>query len=203
MKKLFLIAGIALMGLTANAQDGLKGTWWAGGQLAFGSNEINTLSGDKESKTNILPIVGVFITPSVTVGAGVGVLNEKHEDLVSGATTLETSTIVFKPLVRKYWNIKGGLFFYGQAAVPVLLTDDKQSDAKATTIALTVAPGFDYVVNKWLTVETSFDIFSVGSTTADPGVGDSSSDFNFNFQPMNTVSDRTLGGLTLGVKFLF
>lgn len=202
MKKLFLITGIALMSLTANAQDGLKGTWWAAGELSFGSNEI-TESGDKESGTNIIPIVGTFITPSVTIGAGVGVMNSKSEDAVTGATTSEYSTIVFKPLVRKYWNIKGGLFFYGQASVPVLLTDDKQSDYKETTIALQVAPGFDYVINKWLTVETHFDIFSVGSTTADPGVGDKATNFNFGFQPMNTINDRNLGGLKVGVKFLF
>lgn len=202
MKKLFLIAGIALMSLTVNAQDGLKGTWWAAGELSFGSDETTT-AGVKSSGTTILPIVGTFITPSVTVGAGVGVMNTKSENTVTGATTSEYSTIVFKPLVRKYWNIKGGLFFYGQASVPVLLTDDKQSDYKETTIALQVAPGFDYVINKWLTVETSFSIFSVGSTTVDPGVGDSVSNFNFGFNPMNSVGDRELGKLQLGVKFLF
>lgn len=200
MKKILLFAGIALMSLTASAQDGLKGTWWVAGQVAFGSSDDGA---EKVTSNTVLPIAGVFITPSVTVGAGIGMINSKTEDLVLNTTTDESTTIVFKPLVRKYWNVKGSLFFFGQAAVPVLLTDDKLSDAKSTTVALTVAPGFDYVVNKWLTVETSFDIFSVGSTTNDPGVGDKATDFNFNFQPMNTVNDRTLGGLSLGVKFLF
>ena len=38
MKKLLLLAGIALLGFNANAQEenkGLQGTWWVAGQVAF------------------------------------------------------------------------------------------------------------------------------------------------------------------------
>ncbi len=198
MKKLFLIAGITLMSLSANAQDGLKGTWWAAGQVQFGSEKTGDV---KSTSSTILPIVGNFITPSVTVGLGVGSLSTKEE--AASVTTAETNAIVIKPLVRKYWNIKGGLFFYGQAALPVIMGKDKITDEKTSSVSLDLAPGFDYVVNKWLTVETSFNILSIGSTTTTPKEGDKTSEFNFNANPMNSVSDRTLGGLQLGVKFLF
>lgn len=186
------------MSLTANAQDGLKGTWWVAGQVQFGSEK----TGDaKSTSSTILPIVGTFITPSVTVGVGVGSINTKEE--AANVTTAETSAIVVKPLVRKYWNVKGGLFFYGQAALPVIMGKDKITDGKTSSVSLDLAPGFDYVVNKWLTVETSFNILSVGSTTTTPKVGDKTTEFGFNANPMNSVADRELGKLQVGVKFLF
>ncbi|WP_298118998.1 outer membrane beta-barrel protein [Flavobacterium sp.] len=198
MKKLFLLAGFALMSLTANAQEGLKGAWWAAGQVSFSSDK----AGDDKSTSNmILPIVGTFISPSVTVGAGVGVISGKTE--VGSVTTSETSTFVVKPLVRKYWNIKGGLFFYGQAALPVTFGKDKVADSKTSSFSLELAPGFDYFVNKWLTVETSFTIFNVGTSTFTPDSGDKTTSFDFNANPMNSIGDRQLGSLQVGVKFLF
>lgn len=202
MKKLFLLAGIALMSLNVNAQEkedkGLEGVWWAAGQVSFSSSK----TGDAKTTSNmILPIVGTFISPSVTVAAGVGVISGKTD--TGSAITSETSTIVIKPLVRKYWNISGGLFFFGQAALPVTFGKDKVADSKTSSFALEVSPGFDYIVNKWLTVETSFSIFNVGSTTFTPDSGDKTTTFGFNANPMNSVGDRQLGNLQVGVKFLF
>jgi hypothetical protein len=202
MKKLFLLAGIALMSLNVNAQEkedkGLEGVWWAAGQVSFSSSK----TGDAKTTSNmILPIVGTFISPSVTVAAGVGVISGKTD--TGSAITSETSTIVIKPLVRKYWNISGGLFFFGQAALPVTFGKDKVADSKSSSFALEVSPGFDYIVNKWLTVETSFSIFNVGSTTFTPDSGDKTTTFGFNANPMNSVGDRQLGNLQVGVKFLF
>jgi hypothetical protein len=150
----------------------------------------------------ILPIVGTFISPDVTIGLGLGTISSKT---VSGAgvTTAEGSTFVVKPLVRKYWNVSGGLFFYGQAALPIMMGKDKITDGKTSSFGLELAPGFDYVVNKWLTVETSFTVFNVGSSTSTPKVGDKTTTFGFNANPMNSVSDRQLGNLQVGVKFLF
>lgn len=211
MKKLFLLAGIALMSLNGNAQEktksGLQGTWWVAGQVSFSSDK----TGDAKSDSNmILPIVGYFIGPSTTVGIGVGNIASKTVN-GAGVTTSDGSTFVVKPLVRKYWNIKGGFFFYGQVALPIMTgktdyfnaTTLVASDSKTTSVALEVSPGFDYVVNKWLTVETSFTIFNVGSSTETPNVGDKTTSFDFNVNPMNSVADRALGNLQVGVKFLF
>lgn len=211
MKKLFLLAGIALLSLNGNAQEktksGLQGTWWVAGQVSF-SNEK---TGDaKTDSSMILPIVGYFVAPSTTIGIGVGNIASKTTNS-AGVTTSDGSTFVVKPLVRKYWNIKGGFFFYGQAAVPIMTgkTDYFDpitliaSDSKSTSVALEVSPGFDYVVNKWMTVETSFTILNVGSTTTTPNVGEKTTTFGFKANPMNSVADRALGNLQVGVKFLF
>ncbi|MGV9002857.1 hypothetical protein [Flavobacterium sp.] len=201
MKKLFLFAGIALLSFNAHAQEenkGLEGTWWAAGQVSFSSQK----TGDAKTTSNmILPIVGKFISPSVTVGVGLGTINGKTDN--GFAITSETNTIVIKPLIRKYWNISGGLFFYGQAALPIMFGKDKIADSKTSSFALEVAPGFDYIVNKWLTVETSFTIFNVGTSTSTPNIGEKTTTFGFNANPMNSVGDRELGNLQVGVKFLF
>lgn len=203
MKKILLVA-VALLGLTVNAQDkkeskGLEGVWWAAGQVSFDSSKTGSAKSDSNM---ILPIVGTFISPDVTIGLGIGNIASKTVN-GAGVTTAEGSTFVVKPLVRKYWNVSGGLFFYGQAALPIMMGKDKITDGKTSSFGLELAPGFDYVVNKWLTVETSFTVFNVGSSTSTPKVGDKTTTFGFNANPMNSVSDRQLGNLQVGVKFLF
>lgn len=204
MKKILLVAALALSTLTINAQDkkeskGLEGIWWAAGQVSFDSSKTGSAKSDSNM---ILPIVGTFVSPDVTIGLGIGNIASKTVN-GAGVTTAEGSTFVVKPLVRKYWNVSGGLFFYGQAALPIMMGKDKISDGKTSSFALELAPGFDYVVNKWLTVETSFTVFNVGSTTSTPKVGDKTTTFGFNANPMNSVADRQIGNLQVGVKFLF
>lgn len=202
--KNFLLVAVALLGLTVNAQDkkeskGLEGIWWAAGQVSFDSSKTGSAKSDSNM---ILPIVGTFISPDVTIGLGLGNIASKTVN-GAGVTTAEGSTFVVKPLVRKYWNVSGGLFFYGQAALPIMMGKDKITDGKTSSFGLELAPGFDYVVNKWLTVETSFTVFNVSSSTSTPKVGDKTTTFGFNANPMNSVSDRQLGNLQVGVKFLF
>jgi hypothetical protein len=204
MKKILLIAGFALFGFSANAQEegtnkGLQGTFWVAGQVSFNSSKTGTAKTDSNM---ILPIVGYFIAPTTTIGIGVGNIASKEVDVL-GVTTAESSTFVVKPLVRKYWNVTGGLFFYGQVAAPIMIGKEKVADSKTSSFALEVAPGFDYIINKWMTVETSFTILNVGSSTSTPKVGDKTTDFGFNVNPMNSVADRQLGNLQVGVKFLF
>jgi hypothetical protein len=201
MKKILLVTGIVLLSLTANAQEkskGLQGVWWAAGQVSFDSSK----TGDaKTNSSMILPILGTFISPDVTVGLGIGNINSTTK--LGSATTAESNTFVIKPLVRKYWNVSGSLFFFGQAALPVMIGKDKITDLKTSSVALTIAPGFDYVINKWLTVETSFDVLNVSTSTSTPKVGNKTTKFGFNANPMNSVADRNLGALQVGIKFLF
>lgn len=185
MKKILLVAGIVLLSLTANAQEkskGLQGVWWAAGQVTAGTA--------KTAGNTVLGIVGAFVTPDVTVGLGIGNINVKG---LAGSNTL-----IIEPLVRKYWNVKGGLYFFGQAALPFTSTTQNHSDDKSSSVALAVAPGFDYIINKWLTVETSVTVLSLSSDTKTiSGVKTSNVNLNANTTP------GTIGGLNVGVKFLF
>lgn len=48
------------------------------------------------------------------------------------------------------------------AGLPVAFGKDKKADIKNSSVALELAPGFDYIINKWITIETSFVILNVG-----------------------------------------
>ena len=113
------------MSLTANAQDGLKGAWFATSQFGYSQ----TKTGDsKATNLTVLPIVGTFVTPSVAVGAGIGMVNIKNEDALG--TNANTSLIVVQPLVRKYYNVAGNLYFFGQLAAPIISGEEKESELK-------------------------------------------------------------------------
>jgi hypothetical protein len=236
MKKLFLVGALALTGLFATAQEGLQGIWFAGGQVSFSNTSYDA---DKSSSYFILPIAGTFITPSVAVGAGIGYIGNSGETELTYPVTKQKftekdpdgGTFVVKPLVRKYWNITGGLFFFGQAALPLQFTTNNtytyvynpvafdpisgqvtqveqvelKGKTKSTSVALELSPGFDYVINKWLTIETSFTIFSLGYNTSKPDVdgAKATNTFSLTANPFNSVNDRTVGALQVGVKFLF
>ena len=205
MKKLLLLAGIALLGFNANAQEenkGLQGTWWAAGQLSFGSNDNGTV---KTTSNAIIPVVGYFVAPTTTVGLGVGVINGKTETTTGSvtSTTAESSAFIIQPLVRKYWGIGGKFFLFGQASLPMTFGKDKISDDKTTSVGVDIAPGFDFIVNKWMTVETSFSLVNFTSTTTKPNVGDKTTDVSFNANPFDLTGSRNVGGLRVGVKFLF
>ena len=204
MKKLLLVVVIALVSLTINAQDkkeskGLQGVWWATGQLSTSSSKDGV--GNKTVNTTFLPIVGTFITPDVSIGLGIGNIATKYTPVTGNSTS--GNTFVIEPLVRKYWNVKGGLFFFGQVALPVMMGKDA-AKTKTNSVALDLSPGFDYVVNKWFTVETSFSIANVGTTSSTPDGGSKSSTFGLDVNPFDmNPGSRTLGGLRVGVKFLF
>jgi hypothetical protein len=177
MKKLFLVAALALVSVCAGAQ-GLKGTWFAGGELSYAK------VGDVKA-TTILPIAGTFISPDVAVGAGIGYMSVKEGGV-------NTDAFVAKPLVRKYWNISGPIYLFGQVAAPLIFGDD-------TSLGLQVSPGIDFVVKSWLTIETSFSIFGLNYVDYDGG----GSSCSIGANPFNSISDREVGNLQVGVKFLF
>lgn len=204
MKKLLLLGAFALVCLFSNAQDGLKGTWFAGGQVAFGSNKHYV--GDTKIKSDnytIQPLVGTFISPDVAIGAALGYVHTKNPTLSN--TEVKDNTFIIQPFVRKYWNITGGLYFFGQGALPVSFGTEKTelangtSKVKTTSVSIALSPGFDYIVTNWLTVEASFTLLSAGFKSEKPDGGKSSNSFNFD----GNTHQNKIGDVAIGVKFLF
>lgn len=180
MKKLFLftVAAVLFAAKGFSQDDGLKGTWFATAQ--FGYQDTGSLK-----TTTFIPIIGTFVAPTTAIGIGGGVISSKPEGGKSATTT------VIEPLVRKYWNVSGNLFFFGQGAVPILLSDG------SNTYGVTVTPGLDYVVNSWFTVEFSATLLNFSVTSPDSG----SSTTSFSFNPM---AHSALGTTAqVGFKFLF
>lgn len=137
MKKIVTLVGVVIMGLTAKAQDsaqGLKGTWFVTSQ--FGYQQTKTADA-KNTTLSVLPIVGTFVTPSVAVGAAVGYINVKADS--DAGTAAKTDLIVAQPLVRKYWNVAGSLYFFGQLAVPIISGKEKESELKVNQIGVSLS----------------------------------------------------------------
>lgn len=209
MKKILTLVSIAFIGLTAKAQDsnqGLKGAWFATSQFGY----QQTKTGDvKHTNLSVIPIVGTFITPSIAVGAGLGYINMKSDPtLISDAS--KTDLIVIQPLARKYWNVAGSLYFFGQAALPIITGKEKEKDVKINQFGLSVSGGFDYFVTKYFSVEFSYDLVNFTSTTIDPQGGTKTTVTNFGLAHMANVDSAYLAGgsslttpLSVGFKFIF
>jgi len=208
MKKILSLVGIVLIGLTAKAQDGnqgLKGAWFATSQFGY----QQTKTGDvKNTNLSILPVVGTFVTPSVALGAGFGLINMKSES--KDGTAAKTDLIVIEPLARKYWNVAGSLYFFGQLATPIITGKEKESDLKVNQVGLALSGGFDYFVTKSFSVEFSYDLANFTSTTLDPKVGEKTTVTNFGLAHVANVDSAYLVGnpnlttpLSFGFKFIF
>ncbi len=212
MKKIVTLVSIVLFGLTAKAQDssqGLKGAWFATSQFGY----QQTKTGDAKNTTlSVLPIVGTFVTPSVAVGAGVGFINIKADS--DAGTAAKTNLFVAQPLVRKYWNVAGSLYFFGQLAVPIITGKEKESELKVSQIGVSMSGGFDYFVTKNFSVEFSYDLANFTSTTIDPKTGDKTTVTNFGLAHVANVDpfyNTALAGsnpnltspVSVGFKFIF
>lgn len=199
MKKLLLVGALALATVFgANAQDGLEGKWFVGGQLGYKHTKDKVA--DTSVKTNeytIMPTIGTFISPDVAVGAAVGYTGSKKDKL-------KTNNFTIMPLARKYWNVSGGLFFFGQAGLPVtfgdvnnrggVVLDDK---IKNFGVNVQLSPGFDYIINGKFSIETSFNILTVGYNHEKEGKRKSDS-FGF-----FANEGSSFGDLMIGFKMIF
>jgi hypothetical protein len=210
MKKKILIVALALFSMSAFAQKkGLTGTWFATSQ--FGYTQTKT-GNAKATNFTILPILGTFVAPTTAVGAAVGYINIKNVD--GSSTDANTGLMVIEPLVRKYHNIAGGLFFFGQLAAPIIFGKEKQSDLKVSQFGLAASGGLDYVMTKHFTVEFSYNLINFSSTTLTPKIGDKTTITDFSLAHVATVEsayNSALAGsnptlttpLSFGFKFLF
>ncbi|WP_333600709.1 outer membrane beta-barrel protein [Flavobacterium sp.] len=212
MKKLLLAAGIVLLSLTAQAQEksqGLQGAWWATAQFGY----QQTKTGDnKGTNLTVLPLAGYFVSPSVTVGAGVGMINIKSEN--AAGTAANTNLIVVEPLIRKYWNVAGNFYFFGQLAAPIISGKEKEANTKVNQYGLAMSGGMDFFVTKHFSVEFSYDLANFTSTTIKPDGGDKTTVNNFSVAHVasaDPVYIDALGGsmpnlttpLSFGFKFVF
>ncbi|WP_396168675.1 outer membrane beta-barrel protein [Flavobacterium sp.] len=207
MKKILLVVAIALVTLTTNAQDkkeskGLQGAWFATAQVGYNQSKTGD---NKITGSTILPIVGTFVSPSVAVGVGIGTIGYKIDNATT--TTANYSLFVAQPLVRKYYNVAGSLYFFGQAALPIISGKDKVSETKLSQYGVAVSSGFDYFVTKSLSVEFSYNLINLSQTTTTPLVGDKTTTTDFALAHVanaNLLEGGTLTTpLSFGFKFIF
>lgn len=216
MKKLLLVAGLAFFGLTAQAQEqskGLEGAWFATSQVGYQQSKTGDV---KSTNLMILPVVGTFITPSVAVGAGIGYLNIKADNAdVGGASVdLNSKLYVIQPLARKYWNVAGSLYFFGQVATPIITGKEETTNLKINQFGATMSGGFDFFVTKNFSVEFSYNLVNFSQTTLKPDGGGKTTITDFSIAHVANVEsayNNALYGsggnlttpLSFGFKFVF
>lgn len=206
MKKLLLAGALAIVGLFSAQDKGLQGTWFASCQVGYQQTKLGSA---KTTNTTVLPIVGTFVAPTTAVGVAVGNISVKND-------TQKTNLLVVEPLVRKYWNVSGGLFFFGQLAAPIINGKIKDTDVKISQYGLAMSGGFDYVMTKHFTVEFSYNLANLSHTkvTNFGGAGKDLETTDFSLAHIASVDsayNSALGGamnnavtpLSFGFKFLF
>ncbi|NNT72930.1 outer membrane beta-barrel protein [Flavobacterium sp. IMCC34852] len=216
MKKLLLVAGLAFFGLTAQAQEqskGLQGAWFATSQFGY----QQTKSGDvKSTNLMVLPIVGTFVTPTVAVGAGIGYLNVKADNVDVGGSPVDLNSklYVIQPLARKYWNVAGNFYFFGQVATPIITGKEETTNLKINQFGATMSGGFDFFVTKNFSVEFSYNLVNFSQTTLkyDGGGKTTVTDFSIaHVANVESAYNNALYGsggslttpLSFGFKFVF
>lgn len=210
MKRILVIALLVTLAFSANAQKkGLQGTWFATSQFGYQQTKTGNV---KHTNFTVLPIVGNFVSPTVALGLAAGYAGVKSES--GSGVTANTNLLVIQPLVRKYWNVAGGLYFIGQVAAPVITGKEKQSDLKVSQFGLSASGGFDMVLGKHFTVELSYNLANFSVTTLSPKTGDKTTVTDFSLAHVASVDptyNAALGGsnpglttpLSFGFKFLF
>lgn len=216
MKKLLIASAVALFGLS-NAQIA-KGTVYLSGSVGYSQQETNN-GNVKEENFNVLPRAGFFVAPNLAVGLGLGYQTSTDTEIttsnIGGASVVSTDkfktpAFVVEPFVRKYWTLGDKLYFFGQLAVPMQFgkaeventtvatfggtteTTTTSTEAKYTSVGVTVKPGLDYFLNKNWTIEATIGEF--GYNNFKPKEGDATNNYNFGLN---------LSSVTIGVKYVF
>ena len=216
MKKLLVASAVALFGLS-NAQIA-KGTVYLSGSVGYSQEETNN-GNTKSENFNVLPTAGFFVAPNFAVGLGVGFQTQKDTSITTAVNPLSTTVntrevknpaFVVAPFARKYWTLSDKLYFFGQLAVPMQFgktevenssvtttgttttTASVSSEAKYTSVGVTVKPGLDYFLNKNWTIEATIGEF--GYNNFKPKDGDATNNYSFGLN---------LANVGIGVKYVF
>jgi hypothetical protein len=206
--RVLLVAFISLFTISLNAQ------FFVGGNISFTSHndktDYGTASPDKSSgyNLNFLPKAGIFLSEKIAVGAALDVY-------LSGSTTVNntenrSSTIGISPFLR-YYAIKWNKFsVFGQGNVGLDLSTRSVKSGGTTThgpktisASLNVYPGLSYDISDKFSLETSFNIFSLGyyfDSSKAGSVKQTNSNFSFGAGIGNIV---TVGDISIGAIFKF
>lgn len=193
MKKVILVLLLAVaFGFNSNAQEketenkGLKGAWWG---LAAGSY-TDSESTDTQTFV-ILPAVGKFISPTVTIGGAIGIVSSK-----TGSADA-VNTIIVKPLARKYWGVSDKFYIFLEANAPLLFSDDFNG------YGFNIEPGIDFFIGGKWTIEAKFGRFGYNAIKSDI-TDETTGTTSFGFNMFDSQTQEGLGsGMSLGLKYLF
>ncbi|EDP97148.1 outer membrane beta-barrel protein [Kordia algicida OT-1] len=201
MKKITFFACLLAFAFV-NAQDGDKNssdklTFAKGSQFINLNLSVNTSTSDFEGTTqtqeaknfgfNINPSYSYAISDNFFLGLGLGYGHNKRENEINGAADNEATTNSFQifPYVRYYKGIGKKLAFFvqGETRYTNSKNEVNNQDARETnTLFFGVRPGFVFMLNKNLGLETSIGALGYTTSNTDDLANNSEIDTNsFNF----------------------
>lgn len=178
MKKSILIVAIAVLGLSANAQeettnDGFsKGDVFISGSIGYDSQETGPF---KTSTFEIAPRAGYFVSESIAVGLQIGYLSTKSENF-SGDVE-DFSVLALGAFGRYYFSPSKRFSLFGQLGINYLTAEDNLSGGKADGFGFALAPGISYFVSEHFALEAT--IGELSYFTVGPDGGESTDTFTF------------------------
>ena len=187
MKKIFVIVGLLVAGMTANAQ------LYLGGTVGFDFKTTTYESDAVDSRTTLsfsfYPEVGFFINDRFSVGAelGFGIQTDSYTDDA-------TVNFRFIPYARMALLEAGRFQVLGKASIN---TDIK---SEYTYFGLHIDPILAYNVNDKIILQANLNFLSL--RTFYEGNKDSNSTFGFGFG-LNANNVATLGNLRFGFIYKF
>lgn len=195
MKKLLVIISLVFVGMSANAQ------WYLGGSFNLGSNSTKDSDGEKQTTTfnfGIQPEVGYYISERCDIGATLGVGFDATKNHLTDAKT-KTNNWRISPFIR-YALVRLGNFELIERTNVFIGGDKDASETKTFNVGAGVTPILAYNVNDHLTLQTELNFVSVGITYSKVKDGGSSTNANIGFNSNNVA---ILGGITIGFLYKF
>lgn len=168
MKKLFMVAAMAVAALTANAQV------WIGGNLGVSSTSIEDT--DKSiTKFSVQPEVGYSLSDKWDVALALG-YKYSNEDV-------KTNTFYIQPYARYTFYRKGQFYAFCDGYLQYSTTDKSGSRDNLNTFGVGLTPGLGYDLTKHVTL-----VAHVGDLSyAHAWQGDINAN-SFNFGVTNNIS---------------
>ncbi|WP_341838504.1 outer membrane beta-barrel protein [Chitinophaga pollutisoli] len=204
MKKMIVMAALALFGSQFAKAQVQKGNFLVGGTLGFNSYTEKTDGVDgkySESKITISPKAGYALSDKWMVGVFVdGGFGTKKTEAGEVSTKDKSSMIAPGVFVRNYCQIADSkVYFTSEANVAYGFGSNEVADVKVSKtneIRANIMPGISYLVGKRLMLEGNLGGLSYSNMTVKPENGGAEkkySNFDFNF----------IRSFNVGASFLF
>ncbi len=135
MKKLFLMAALAVATLSVNAQT------WIGGQLGYSNSKVKDAD-DAENTWSIAPEIGYNLNDSWAIAAALNYTGTKFGDV-------KANVFSFNPYVRYNAASYGDVTFFIDGSVAAGFGKNEtpgQEDVETTAIAAGFKPGIAYSI---------------------------------------------------------
>lgn len=178
MKKVLLVAAVAVFGLNATAQEETtnggfaQGDVFITGSVGYASHS----SGDTEANHfEIAPSAGYFVSENIALGLRIGYMSDKSE--VGNTTTEELSTLILGAFGRYYFMPADQFSIFGELGLNYLSVNNDIGGGEANGFGLALAPGISYFVSSNFALEARFGI--LGYQTVEPDGGESNDTFSF------------------------